>query len=95
MGNYVNHEVIIPKFTIADVSGVTFGGFGVDKYICSQPFQSTRPRGARLFTANKLQILTFILFYRETSLFRLYNINFSKSLLQILSYFKGIQPPRT
>ena len=37
MGNYVNHEVIIPKFTIADVSGVTFGGFGVDKYICSQP----------------------------------------------------------
>ena len=61
----------------------------------SPVFQSTRPRGARLFTANKLQILTFILFYRETSLFRLYNINFSKSLLQILSYFKGIQPPRT
>lgn len=37
MGNYTNHEVIVPKFTIADVSGVTFGGFAVDKYICSQP----------------------------------------------------------
>ena len=37
MGNYMNHEVIVPKFTIADVSGVTFGGFAVDKYICSQP----------------------------------------------------------
>ena len=37
MGNYTNHEVIIPKFTIADVSGVTFGGFACDKYICSQP----------------------------------------------------------
>ena len=37
MGNFVNEHVIIPKFTIADVSGVTFGGFAVDKYICSQP----------------------------------------------------------
>ena len=37
MGNYMNEHVIIPRFTIADVSGVTFGGFAVDKYICSQP----------------------------------------------------------
>ena len=37
MGNYTNHEVIIPKFTIADVSGITFGGFACDKYILSQP----------------------------------------------------------
>lgn len=37
MGNYMNQDVLIPKFTIADVSGVTFGGFKVDKYICSQP----------------------------------------------------------
>ena len=37
MGNYMNHDVYIPKFTIADVSGVTFGGFKADKYICSQP----------------------------------------------------------
>lgn len=32
-----NHAVKIPKFTIADVSGVTFGGFEADKYINSQP----------------------------------------------------------
>lgn len=37
MGSYMNQDVLIPKFTIADVSGVTFGGFKVDKYICSQP----------------------------------------------------------
>lgn len=58
-------------------------------------FQSTRPRGARLFTANKLQILALFLYYRETSLFRLFNINFSKSLLHILNYFIGLQSPRT
>ena len=37
MGNYMNQHVIIPKYTTTDVSGVTFGGFAVDKYICSQP----------------------------------------------------------
>jgi hypothetical protein len=37
MGNYISEHVVIPKFTIADVSGVTFGGFLCDKYICSQP----------------------------------------------------------
>jgi len=37
MGNFINQHVIIPKFTIADVSGVTFGGFAMDKYVCSQP----------------------------------------------------------
>lgn len=38
MGNYTNHHVIIPKFTYAEeVAGVTFGGFLVDKYVCSQP----------------------------------------------------------
>lgn len=37
MGNYINHHVMIPNFTISDVSDVTFGGFLCDKYICSQP----------------------------------------------------------
>lgn len=37
MGNFISQHVIIPKFTISDVAGVTFGGFAVDKYICSQP----------------------------------------------------------
>jgi len=37
MGNFINQHVYIPKFTIADVAGVTFGGFQCDKYICSQP----------------------------------------------------------
>lgn len=37
MGNFISEHVLIPKFTIADVSGVTFGGFLADKYICSQP----------------------------------------------------------
>ena len=37
MGNYTNKQIIIPPFTSADVAGVTFGGFVVDKYPCSQP----------------------------------------------------------
>ena len=37
MGNYTNKQVIIPPFVSADVAGVTFGGFAVDKYPCSQP----------------------------------------------------------
>jgi len=37
MGNYTNKQIIIPPFTTTDVGGVTFGGFAVDKYICSQP----------------------------------------------------------
>ena len=37
MGNYTNKQIIIPPFVTGDVSGVTFGGFAVDKYICSQP----------------------------------------------------------
>ena len=37
MGNFNNHQVIIPRFTYEDVSGVNFGAFAVDKYICSQP----------------------------------------------------------
>jgi len=37
MGNYTNKQIIIPPFVTPDVSGVTFGGFAVDKYICSQP----------------------------------------------------------
>ncbi len=37
MGNYTNRQVIIPPFVSADVAGVTFGGFAVDKYPCSQP----------------------------------------------------------
>lgn len=36
--NHTNHQVIIPKFTYAaEVADVIFGGFAVDKYICSQP----------------------------------------------------------
>ena len=35
--NFTNHAVYIPNFTSADVAGVTFGGFEVDKYPCSQP----------------------------------------------------------
>lgn len=35
--NFVNHAVYIPNFTTTDVAGVTFGGFEMDKYICSQP----------------------------------------------------------
>lgn len=35
--NYKNHAVIIPRFTISEVTGITFGGFVVDKYPCSQP----------------------------------------------------------
>lgn len=38
MGNYTNRQVVIPPFTYAaEVAGVTFGGFVVDKYPCSQP----------------------------------------------------------
>lgn len=37
MGNFISQHVIVPKFTISDVAGVTFGGFLADKYICSQP----------------------------------------------------------
>lgn len=37
MGNFVSQHVLIPKFTSPDVSGVTFGGFMIDKYPCSQP----------------------------------------------------------
>ena len=37
MGNFISEHVLIPKFTTSDVSGVTFGGFLADKYICSQP----------------------------------------------------------
>ena len=37
MGNFISQHVFIPRFTTADVSGVTFGGFNIDKYICSQP----------------------------------------------------------
>jgi len=38
MGNYPNHQVIIPKFAYAaEVSGITFGGFVCDKYPASQP----------------------------------------------------------
>ena len=37
MGNFISQHVIIPKFTTPDVSGITFGGFAVDKYVCSQP----------------------------------------------------------
>jgi hypothetical protein len=37
-GYYPSQHVYIPKFTYAEeVSGVNFGGFAVDKYICSQP----------------------------------------------------------
>lgn len=35
--NFTNHAVYIPNFTTADVAGVTFGGFEIDKYPCSQP----------------------------------------------------------
>ena len=35
--SFVNQAVIIPPFVTADVAGVTFGGFAVDKYINSQP----------------------------------------------------------
>lgn len=36
--NYNNHQVVIPRFTFPEeVSGISFGGFAVDKYICSQP----------------------------------------------------------
>ena len=35
MGNYTNKQIIIPPFTSADVAGVTFGGFVMDKYPCS------------------------------------------------------------
>lgn len=37
MGNFISHHVQIPLFTTTDVSGVTFGGFLVDKYVSSQP----------------------------------------------------------
>ena len=37
MGNFVSQHVLIPKFTIPDVSDITFGGFMIDKYPCSQP----------------------------------------------------------
>ena len=37
MGNYMNHEVMIDKFTTTEVAGETFGGFKCDKYINSQP----------------------------------------------------------
>ena len=37
MGNFTNKQIIIPPFVSTDVSGVVFGGFAVDKYICSQP----------------------------------------------------------
>jgi hypothetical protein len=37
MGNYTNKQVLFPPFVSADVAGVVFGGFAVDKYICSQP----------------------------------------------------------
>ena len=37
MGNFISQHVLIPKFTISDVAGVTFGGFLADKYVCSQP----------------------------------------------------------
>jgi len=37
MGNYVNHEVMVDKFTTIEVAGETFGGFKCDKYINSQP----------------------------------------------------------
>ncbi len=40
--NHTNHQVIIPKFSSsAEVADVVFGGFAVDKYICSQP--NSRP----------------------------------------------------
>ncbi len=32
MGNYMNHEVMIDKFTTTEVAGETFGGFKCDKY---------------------------------------------------------------
>ena len=37
MGNFVSQHVFIPKFTTPDVTGVNFGGFLADKYVCSQP----------------------------------------------------------
>lgn len=37
MGNFTNNQVLIPPFVSGDVAGVTFGGFAVDKYPCSQP----------------------------------------------------------
>lgn len=37
MGNFTNHQIYVPKFSTSEVAGVTFGGFAVDKYICSQP----------------------------------------------------------
>jgi len=37
MSIYNNHMVYIPKFTHPDVSGVTFGGFMMQKYPASQP----------------------------------------------------------
>jgi len=37
MGNYINHEVMVDKFTTTEVAGETFGGFKCDKYINSQP----------------------------------------------------------
>lgn len=38
MGNFTNKQILIPPFTYAaEVAGVTFGGFAIDKYVCSQP----------------------------------------------------------
>jgi hypothetical protein len=37
MAYFTNHKVYIPKFTTTEVAGVTFGGFEVCKYPCSQP----------------------------------------------------------
>jgi hypothetical protein len=38
MPNYTNRQVVIPPFTYSEeVADVTFGGFVVDKYPCSQP----------------------------------------------------------
>jgi len=37
---FLNKSVWVPKFTISDLPGVVFGGFFVDKYICSQPRSS-------------------------------------------------------
>jgi hypothetical protein len=34
---FINKGIVIPRFTVSDLPGITFGGFIVDKYICSQP----------------------------------------------------------
>jgi len=34
---FVTKSVYVPKFTVSELPGIVFGGFIVDKYVCSQP----------------------------------------------------------